>query len=593
METTSNTTVNVKNFSSSTLGEFEAAIEIIKENWHWPEHLFGYVFIVAPYHRKNDLHLFAGEGVITRWSLKPQNNKIQVYSQKLNTWDSFWRFVLPIFNLSKGVFPAVISPLGVSEIANTAIVKLEKKEGGEVKETRLILTADAGRYWEVDPVSLETLTPVGYFAQHVIAVPLMFFPVLENTAHPFYDKDKQEIITCELKIALTLGRILRDLESSVYIVRWDSKKELQKWKLKGTKFDGSPHTVMVTEEYVMIPDMPFQMGVGKLLGLKIPPQKTYPKTQIYLVNRRDLKTEEKAVPSRLITFEGDSYHFLCNYHHIDEKIYLVAIQQATISLTEAIEKNDVKHFSGENYSLEYYGIPWMFAFDPGVLRKLVIRDAQLISEQAFIHPGWFSTTLYTVDPREFEQGYTAIYQIYVGYHRDLICRRQYIDFRDHENRILQDAELPQHNLPSVLAQVPLEKNWRELTEQIEKENNETNTHVSHLGKDLLDFYVCPEGYVLNSIQFIPQDKGYIFATVLTPTLNLSEAWLFAAENLKDGPLAKLCLPKDVHFGFTLHSEYFEQVNSSPRPSPSQVNRLLSACQSLLIVPWKFFSEWRN
>ena len=131
--------------------------------------------------------------------------------------------------------------------------------------------------------------------------------------------------------------------------------------------------------------------------------------------------------------------------HINGKIHCVAIQQATISLTEAIQPGDVKHFSGDRYSQEYYGIPWMFGFDPGVLRKVVIKDTQLVSEEAFMHPGWFSTTLYTADPRELfnQEGYFAIYQVYAGYHRDLICRRQYLSFRDHENRILTDKQLPQ------------------------------------------------------------------------------------------------------------------------------------------------------
>ncbi|MGV2390770.1 MAG UNVERIFIED_CONTAM: hypothetical protein LVR29_28975 [Microcystis novacekii LVE1205-3] len=77
-----------------------------------------------------------------------------------------------------------------------------------------------------------------------------------------------------------------------------------------------------------------------------------------------------------------------------------------------------------------------------MLRKVVIEDARVMSEQAFIHPGWFCTSLYTADPRELEQGYSAVYQIYLGYVRELICRRQYMDCRDQSNRILSDAELP-------------------------------------------------------------------------------------------------------------------------------------------------------
>ena len=560
----------------------------------WPENLSGHVFIVAPYHRENDRHLFAGEGVIIRWDLQAENDRIKVHSKKLKTWDSFWRKLLPIYNLSKAFFPAVISPLGVSEIANTAIVNMNG---------RLILTADAGRYWEVDPVTLDTITPIGYFDEHIVSVPLLFFPMVANTAHPLYapkleNPQEKELITCELRSKPRPGKLFTDMVSAVYITLWDGKGKLKHWELGGTILDGTPHTTIVTEECILIPDMPFQMGVEMLLGLKIPPQNAYPKTQIYVVNRKEIEKDKEEedkeeVPSRLVTFKGDSYHFLCNYRHIDGEIHLVAIQQSTISLTEAIQPGDVRHFTGEPYTTKkYLGIPWMFAFDPGVLRKVVIKDAQLISEEAFIHPGWFTTTLYTADPREFslETGYSAIYQVYAGYHRDLICRRQYLSFRDHENRILTDKQLPQEDLPSVLAKVPLDLNWEDLTKKIQEEKEENrNTPVYDLGAGLLDFYVYPPEHILDSIQFIAQDQGYILTTVLTP--KCLEAWLFAANKISDGPVAKLRLPEEVNFGFTLHSEYFEAVTSPPHSY--RVNRLWCDLRSLTRVPYEFFFNRRN
>lgn len=91
--------------------------------------------------------------------------------------------------------------------------------------------------------------------------------------------------------------------------------------------------------------------MATLLGIKVAPRKAYPKTQVYLVNRSDLKIDRTSVPSRLITFDGDSYHFLCNYKRDRaEKISLVAVQQATISVSQAIKPDDVEHFSGKSYT---------------------------------------------------------------------------------------------------------------------------------------------------------------------------------------------------------------------------------------------------
>jgi carotenoid cleavage dioxygenase-like enzyme len=557
-----------------------------------PDNLSGHVFIVAPFHRENDRHLFTGEGVIIKWDLQPQEGQIKVHSKKLKTWDSWWHFIHGKL-LSRAYFPAKLGLFGVAEIANTAIVNLDD---------RLILTADAGRYWEVDPNTLETITPIGYFDEHIVSVPVSVFPMVANTAHPFYDPEIKQLITCELKSKPRQGNLFTDMVSEPYITLWDGQGKdgkdknhtgIRHWKVDGTVLDGSPHTTIVTEELVMIPNMPFQMGVAMLLGLKVPPRKAYPKTQVYLVNRNDLKSDRERVPSRLVTFDGDSYHFLCNYHHEEDgSIKMVAIQQPTISLTEAIEPGDVQHFTGDRYSDKYYGIPWMFGFDPGVLRKVIIKDAQLIKEEAFSHPGWFSTTLYTADQRELKkpEGYSAIYQVYAGYYRDLISRRQYLSFRDHENRFLTDEQLPQADLPSVLAKVPLEKDWQELTEKIKEEQKQhPETHLSELGKELLDFYVFPPDHVLDSIQFIPQDQGYIFTTVLTS--KGSEAWIFAADNLKQGAIAKLSLPEDINFGFTLHSEYFDNI--APRKSTYNVNRLASAVRSLTKVPGEYIFKRPN
>ncbi len=576
--------VDVSKFRSSA--NSTSLCEYAKIEGNWSENLAGHVFIVAPCHRRRDRHLFAGEGVVIRWDLQPQQGRIKVQSQKLNTWDSLWHLVeSPLTELlPEAFFPARLGLIGIAEIANTAMVNMDG---------RLILTADAGRYWEVDPVTLETATPIGYFDEHIVSIPLSFFPLVANTAHPFYDSQTKELISCELKSELRPGSLFSDMISEPYITLWDGEGTLKHWQIEGTILDGSAHTTIVTQEFIMIPDMPFQMGVATLLGVKVAPQQAYPKTQLYLVNRRDLTEKADSVPSRLITFAGDSYHFLCNYHQIKQKTYCVAVQQATISLTEAIKPNDVRHFSGDRYTTEYHGIPWMFAFDPGVLRKVTIQDAQLIEQEVFIHPGWFATMLHTADPRELfnPKGYSAIYQIYAGYHQDLICRRQYLSFRDHQNRILSDEQLPKHDLPSVLAKVPLDKNWQELTQQIKTEQEQnSDTPLSDLGKELLDFYVCPQGYILDSVQFIPQgEKGYIFATVFAP--EGSQVWLFAADCLNQGPIAKLHLPKTVNFGFTLHSEYFKQI--SPRQSHYNVNRYLCAMRSVVKVPYEFFVNRRS
>ena len=551
----------------------------------WPENLSGHIFIIGPHHRKLERHLFVGTGEVTRWDLKKADNQIQIHSSRLKTWDSFWQNLLP-WTWRGGFFPASMSLIGIGELANTAILKLKN---------RVFLTADAGRFWEIDPVTLETITPVGYFDEHLITAPGIAFPMIMNTAHSFYDPHVDQVIGCELKARPRISSLFSDMVAQAFITRWDGKSKIHHWQLDGVQLDGGTHTVFVTEKYILIPDMPFQMGLTTILGLKVPPRNPYPKTQLHIVDRDDLKPGVKKVASRLATFPGDSFHFVNNYRHIDGEIRFFAVQLSTTSLTEAIEPGDINHFTGKPFTPDYYGIPWMFSFDPGTMRKVAIKvdcpESQTQAEK-FVHPGWWATALFTADPREqfTEQGYSAIYQGYLGFPRNLISRRQYLQFRDDTNRLLQDTELPKTDLPSVLACLPHDKNWDELSEKLEVEKRTNpDTPLAHLGEDKLDFYVFEPGEILDGIQFIPEGDGYIFTTILTG--NVYEAWLFEAKDLRKGPIAKVNLPDGVHFGFTLHSEYYPYLDQS-RPD-YKINRLWSLLRNMTLGVFKALMEGIN
>ncbi|MGK7915494.1 MAG: carotenoid oxygenase family protein [Prochloraceae cyanobacterium] len=461
-------------------------------------------------------------------------------------------------NLSGYVFTVAGNETTTIFKAHKAIVNLDG---------RAIVAGNIGRYWEIDPLSLETINPVGYFDEQVISLPIPWFPVVANTARPFYDRITKELISCQLKASPYIDRYRTSFQSDPYIIKWDGKSELKKWKLEGTILDGSPQVTIATEKFIAIPDIPWQVGLPTLLGLKTSPTANpTTDTDIYIVDRSSLTQDKASVPSRRLTLSGTSHDFLCNYYPVDNKITLIAIQQATTSYSETIQENDVKEINGESYPSSYWGKPWLFGFHPGVLRKVIISDAKKIEEEeVFIHPGWFSATVHTADPREkfTKSGYFAIYQGYLGYDREFICRRQYQSFRNDSNRIISaDKQLPEYNLPSVLAKIPLNINWNKFSQKIQIELKQNpSTPLSELGKQLLDFYVFPDGYLLNTIQFIPEDSGYIFAIVSTN--KHSEAWIFDANSLSKGTIAVIHLSRKIPIGLTSYCEYFAELKSSP------------------------------
>ena len=447
-------------------------------------------------------------------------------------------------NLSGYVFTVAGNETTTIFKAHKAIVNLDG---------RAIVAGNIGRYWEIDPLSLETINPVGYFDEQVISLPIPWFPVVANTARPFYDRITKELISCQLKASPDIDRYRTSFQSDPYIIKWDGKSELKKWKLEGTILDGSPQVTIATEKFIAIPDIPWQVGLPTLLGLKTSPaDNPTTDTDIYIVDRSSLTQDKASVPSRRLTLSGTSHDFLCNYYPVDNKITLIAIQQATTSYSETIQENDVKEINGESYPSSYWGKPWLFGFHPGVLRKVIISDAKKIEEEeVFIHPGWFSATVHTADPREkfTKSGYFAIYQGYLGYDREFICRRQYQSFRNDSNRIISaDKQLPEYNLPSVLAKIPLNINWNKFSQKIQIELKQNpSTPLSELGKQLLDFYVFPDGYLLNTVS---TDKH-------------SEAWIFDANSLSKGTIAVIHLSRKIPIGLTSYCEYFAELKSSP------------------------------
>jgi len=80
---------------------------------------------------------------------------------------------------------------------------------------------------------------------------------------------------------------------------------------------------------------------------------------------------------------------------------------------------------------------------------------------------------------------------------------------------------------------------------------------------IADCYQLPEGYTINSPQFVPcgaaedsSTKGYIVCTVVGP--NTKEVWIFQGENLALGPVCKLSHPS-LDFGFTIHTAWLPKI----------------------------------
>lgn len=77
--------------------------------------------------------------------------------------------------------------LGARNELNTALVPIKF---GKDKGNRMVATYDVGRAYEIDPVSLKILTPIGKNTEWNPATPPLLnfpFPLVQSTAHPVFD----------------------------------------------------------------------------------------------------------------------------------------------------------------------------------------------------------------------------------------------------------------------------------------------------------------------------------------------------------------------------------------------------------------------
>lgn len=152
-----------------------------------------------------------GDGMVVRVDLSSPGQA--TLSSKLVKTLDYWADVVTSTNddLSWARFHDLgmmrASPLlGARDFANTALLPLPFSEG----PTRLLCCYDAGRPVEIDPVTLDTIGPVGSTKSWTAeALGFLPFPPILSTAHPFFDPGTGETWM------VNYGRSARSMLSSV------------------------------------------------------------------------------------------------------------------------------------------------------------------------------------------------------------------------------------------------------------------------------------------------------------------------------------------------------------------------------------------
>ncbi|MBD1914776.1 MULTISPECIES: carotenoid oxygenase family protein [Cyanophyceae] len=282
--------------------------------------------------------------------------------------------------------------LGMRNQLNTALLPFRSATDDR---DRLLLTYDAGRPYEIDPLTLDVVTPVGsnqeWRPESSLLTP--FLPVL-TTAHPCFDPITHEILTvnygrspasfletippleaaAELPSVLaawleaiarlfrlelpfkfllaTLATLSADswafwlrqfealtlikMDDFVYLVRWDGEGDLERWRL--VLPDGSPvkihqslHQIGITEHYVVLVDTAFSIGLAEVLNNPVPANQPL---------EREIRHLLAGAPS------PDSVVYLVRREHLHHgQIPAKAELEAKVTAQKLVIPREVLHFA--------------------------------------------------------------------------------------------------------------------------------------------------------------------------------------------------------------------------------------------------------
>ena len=177
-----------------------------------PAELYGHLFVNSaagtieskglPLRGSEITTILAGDAYMMRFDLDGAKGKVTVKTRLLRTPCFYMdeitaeRDDLKFYRFSNHGILRFNWLLGARNMNNTAFYPLPSRDQKLSDPCRLMVTWDAGRPWEIDPITLEPKTPIGTRKEWVAeAFGTHPFPVTFGTAHPQWDSKTQELFT--------------------------------------------------------------------------------------------------------------------------------------------------------------------------------------------------------------------------------------------------------------------------------------------------------------------------------------------------------------------------------------------------------------
>lgn len=528
-----------------------------------PQDLCGHLFIagsIAALGRP----AFTGEGTIYRFDLSPGRVKLKQgimrppchYADRAA--ESFGELMeFRDIGLSR------ISPLlGVRAVLSNSPIPLRD---------RMIVTTDAGRPWEFDPVSLELVTPIGKADEWLGSIPVPWpFPLILSTAHPAEDSSTGELFTVNYSNPAPGGT-----PGYSHLLRWTGK-HLEHFKLIDSS--GEPvqihqcvHQVQVTRNWVIVQDSAFVVEMRQMaldvLGQVVPvgPLRAWlgagqmrsqrPTSVFYAIRRRDLRPrsggfadDPTPVVAHKIELAGESVHFYVDFEDEGDVVKMIVPHTPTLDVSEWIHEGE-DLLCGDEAGIEVAGmqIPCALARGRIGVHKIHVPTGRVLASRYTESDETWGLALGTYAPRGQDTPIEVMFFNTSGFAPELVPARL--------------LEIYGHRVD--VAALPIADGQPPRLLEIE------------VATGKLRSYTAPNGWSLLSPNFIPRKggprgprDGYIavlaHASETVPRQQGStgeEVWLFDAEDITKGPVVRLGHAQ-LDFAFTIHGSWVPALRPS-------------------------------
>lgn len=530
-----------------------------------PEDICGHLFVAGSI-ASPGRPAFTGEGMIYRFDLSPGGVRLKqnivrppchFADRAAESYGEMMEF--------RDIGLSRISPLlGVRSVLSNSPLPL----GG-----RMVITTDAGRPWEFDPVSLELVTPIGKADEWLSAIPVPWpFPLVLSTAHPAEDRTTGEVFTVNFSNPAPGGAA-----GFSHLVRWTGK-QLEHFSLIDEA--GEPvqicqcvHQIQVTKHWVLIQDSAFvvemrQMALDVLAQvLPVGPLRELlgarqmrtqrPTTVIWAVRRKDLRPraggfadDPTPVVARRIELGGEAVHFYANFDDGDgEQVTMIVPHTPTLDVSEWIQEGE-DLLSGDEAGLEVAGMQVPCALARGRLGIHVVRPrtGAVVSSRYVEGDETWGLALGTYAPRG-DQPIEAMFFNTSGFAPELVPARLLTAYASRVD--LMSLPLADGQPPRLLD--------------------------IDIATGSLRSWTAPNGWSLLSPNFVPRDgaakgsrDGYIAVLAHSsetvprePGSTGEELWLFDAQDITKGPVVRLG-HAELDFAFTIHGSWIPELRPSRR-----------------------------